>query len=249
MSNGGYPDQLLTLWQDQHFLLVTSDFQRDELARALGYKKIQPYVSKQEIVRLNQWIDDFAVVVEPTPGITLSPDGTFFFRKLFRCNMCKCKKIKLLSIWQMVIAIGAPFVILAGLSSLAFSQSKALKKKVRVTASTRLDWTFAATRRSLATPPVDLVGRNYNSREQSYQFYRPENPHTDQTELPLILYLSHKDQAEGWQHWKKVCKSNNICFAAPHNAGADQPFAKRVRIILDVLDDARRRHRIDRYWS
>jgi len=74
MSNGGYPDQLLTLWQDKHFRLVTSDFQRDELSRALGYKRIQPYVSEQDIFRLNQWLDDFAEVVEPTPGISLSND-------------------------------------------------------------------------------------------------------------------------------------------------------------------------------
>jgi len=74
MSHGGCPDQLLTLWQDEHFRLVTSDFQRDELSRALGYKRIQPYVSKQDIFRLNQWLDDFAEVVEPTPGVSLSAD-------------------------------------------------------------------------------------------------------------------------------------------------------------------------------
>jgi len=43
--------------------------------------------------------------------------------------MLKCKKTKLLSIWQMAITIGAPLVILVSLSSLTFSQSKALKQR------------------------------------------------------------------------------------------------------------------------
>jgi len=74
MSHGGYPDQLLGLWQDNYFSLVTSDFQRNELSRVLSYEKIKPYVSKQEVSRLYQHLDDFSVVVEPIHGISLSVD-------------------------------------------------------------------------------------------------------------------------------------------------------------------------------
>ena len=74
MSHGGHSDQLLGLWQDKYFNLVTSNFQRDELSRVFSYEKISPYVSEQEVFRLNQLLSDFAVVVEPTPDISFSAD-------------------------------------------------------------------------------------------------------------------------------------------------------------------------------
>lgn len=74
LSHGGYPEQLLELWQDKFYRLVTSDFQRDELARVLGYDKIKPFVTDQQIARLHQSLDDLAIVVEPKPGIAFSPD-------------------------------------------------------------------------------------------------------------------------------------------------------------------------------
>jgi putative PIN family toxin of toxin-antitoxin system len=74
ISNGGYCDRLLGLWQDKNFDLLTSDFQRDELSRVLAYEKLKPYVAEHEILRLNQWLNDFAVIVEPKLGVTASDD-------------------------------------------------------------------------------------------------------------------------------------------------------------------------------
>ena len=75
MSHGSPPEQLLNLWQDHHFQLVTSEFQRTELSRALSYEKIRPYVSERQIYRLNQSLDDFAVIVEPVSDVALSSDA------------------------------------------------------------------------------------------------------------------------------------------------------------------------------
>ncbi len=135
--------------------------------------------------------------------------------------------------------------ILFSLSSLVFSQTYTLKRKVHVSAPTRLDWTFALTRRSLVDPSDDLIGIDYDSGEQSYLLYGPDGQSADQNGLPLILYLSRKDQSEGWHYWKKFCQNNGICFVEPYNAGADQSFARRIRVILDVLDDVRRQYQID----
>jgi hypothetical protein len=74
ISNGGYCDQLLGLWQDRYFDLITSDYQRNELSRVLAYEKLKPYIAEHEIVRLSRWLDDFAVIVEPKLGVAASDD-------------------------------------------------------------------------------------------------------------------------------------------------------------------------------
>ena len=118
-------------------------------------------------------------------------------------------------------------------------------KRVEVRHPTRLDWTFAATRRNLVDPPADLIGEDYDSRHQSYEFYGPEPKSDIRQRLPLILYVSQKDHAGGWHSWEDVCRKHGFCFAGPHLAGAKQPFPRRIRTILDVLDDVRRRYVID----
>jgi len=150
-----------------------------------------------------------------------------------------CKSCRLVAIVTTTIA----FLFVATHPSRA--EELQYTKRVQVASPTRLDWTFAAARRSLANPPSDLVGSDYDSTQQSYEFYGPSSPSELNQKLPLLLYLSPKDQADGWHRWEEVCRQNGFCFAGPRNAGAKQPLAIRMRIILDVLDDVKRRHKID----
>ena len=126
-----------------------------------------------------------------------------------------------------------------------FAANGKYHKRMEVRQPTRLDWTFAATRRNFIDPPADLVGEDYDSTQQSYEFFGPDAAPDASQGLPLILYVSRKDQADGWHSWGKFCRKHGFCFAGPHLAGAKQSLPRRIRTILDVLDDVRRRHPID----
>lgn len=75
MKHGGPPEQLLNLWEDKRFELITSEFQHDELSRVLSYERVRRYVSEEQVARLNQLLADFAVMAEPTPDVSLSDDS------------------------------------------------------------------------------------------------------------------------------------------------------------------------------
>jgi hypothetical protein len=49
----------------------------------------------------------------------------------------------------------------------------------------------------------------------------------------------------GWKYFESLCRQQEIIFAGPRGADNDCPAKKRVRIVLDVLDDLRRHHHID----
>jgi dienelactone hydrolase len=49
----------------------------------------------------------------------------------------------------------------------------------------------------------------------------------------------------GWPDFESICRSQGVIFASPMNTGNERPFAMRARIVLDVLDDVRRRLAID----
>ncbi len=145
--------------------------------------------------------------------------------------------------WSLVVLVLSAWLCSSVDSGLA--DEGQYRKRVEVQASTRLDWTFAATRRSLVDPPASLVGDDYDSTHQAYEFYRPDSKSAVQQGLPLILYVSRKDQADGWHPWEDVCRQHGFCFAGPHDAGAEQALPRRIRTILDILDDVRRRVTID----
>lgn len=116
--------------------------------------------------------------------------------------------------------------------------------KVTVAAPTRLDWTFAVTNQSLANPPADLLGPGYDSTKQQYELFVPPNYQPKQA-YPLVLFISAGDGPAGWKNWEPVCKKQGVLFASPYGAGNGVPTPRRVRIILDVLDDLRRNYHID----
>jgi len=113
----------------------------------------------------------------------------------------------------------------------------------KVSAATRLDWTFALANQSLATPPADWIP-DYESTAQTYEVYVPRGLKAGKP-AGLILFISPGNRGMGFDSFRKVCDEKKLIFASPHNAGNETPPRRRVRIVLDVLDDVRRQHAID----
>ena len=114
------------------------------------------------------------------------------------------------------------------------------QSKVTVAAPTRLDWTFALASQSLPDPPADWL-KDYDSTKQQYELYVPPK-HDPKKALPMILFVSPGADPMGWKAFEAVCKDQGFLFAGPRDAGNDCPPKRRVRAVLDVLDDVRRNY-------
>jgi hypothetical protein len=114
--------------------------------------------------------------------------------------------------------------------------------RVPVSAPTRIDWTFVMGTKSLGEPPAEWL-TGYKSTVQEYEVYVP--PRRDPRKpLPVLLFISPV-KIGGWGAFEALCQQRGILYAGPSNAGNDCPMPKRVRIVLDVLDDLRRHYPID----
>jgi hypothetical protein len=113
--------------------------------------------------------------------------------------------------------------------------------EVSVRLPTRLDWEFCT--RDFDAKEARLRA-GYESARQRYQLYVPPAYQVRRT-WPLVLFLSPGDDPFGWRHWEALCERKGILFAAAYGAGNGCPVGQRVRIVLDVLDDVRRRYRVD----
>lgn len=113
---------------------------------------------------------------------------------------------------------------------------------VDVQAPTRLDYVFALANQSPAEPPADWLP-DYDSTAQKYELFLPPVPRG--RALPLVLFVSAGAKPAGWAQWQAVCRREGIAFASAFDAGNNCPQPRRVRILLDVLDDVRRRAPID----
>src|SRR5208283_2723112 len=143
----------------------------------------------------------------------------------------------------------APLFCLAlGLAPAAASAADAPKgyqAKVKVGAPTRIDWIFAVSNRSLASPQDGWLPKDYDSTRQQYELFVPPNYNPKQS-YPVILFISPGNGPAGWKEWEPVCKQQGVIFASPYEAGNNtQPPQKRYRIVLDVLDDVRRNYNTD----
>ena len=125
----------------------------------------------------------------------------------------------------------------------SFAAETGYQKEVTVSEPTRLDWTFVVSNQSVVEPPADWL-RDYDSRQQRYERFVPAPKGKSET-LPLIIFISAGDSPAGWGPLETACKQKGIAFASPYGAGNNVPMPRRVRIILDVLDDLRRQARID----
>lgn len=120
---------------------------------------------------------------------------------------------------------------------------KGYHPKVAVSAPGRLDWTFVVANRSLAEPPADWTP-GYDAAAQRYELFVPEDYDPGRGHA-LVLFIPAESGPAGWREWGPVCRKSGAFFASPFDAGNECPMRRRVRIVLDVLDDLRRAYRID----
>ena len=138
----------------------------------------------------------------------------------------------------MIFRIWAGLVCWHALASFVWAQPR----DVRVSQPTRLDWEFAA--ESFGRDAAADVPADYDSKKQKYQFYGPYESIATRP-WPLIIFLSPSNDPVGWPNFESVCEREGILFCSPYRAGNSTPSGLRVRIILDMVDDVRRKFPID----
>jgi predicted esterase len=138
----------------------------------------------------------------------------------------------------MIFRIGAALVCWHVLASGVWAQPR----DVKVAGPTRLDWEFAAA--GFGRDPAADVPADYDSKKQKYQLYVPDQFAATKA-WPLIVFLSPANGPIGWPNFESVCSREGILFCSPYKAGNATPAGLRIRIILDMVDDVRRRFPID----
>ena len=58
------------------------------------------------------------------------------------------------------------------------------------------------------------------------------------------MSVSPGDAPLGWRTWQKPCEDQALLFCDPYGAGNNVAPGQRVRLVLDMLDDVRRRYRV-----
>ena len=114
---------------------------------------------------------------------------------------------------------------------------------VAVTDETRLDWMFALANQSPAKVPKDWLN-GYDSTKQTYELFVP--PKISPRNLaPLILFVPPSNRSNIVRVWQDACTKHSVILAGVHEAGNGVDMPTRVRIVMDVLDDVRRRFNVD----
>ncbi len=126
----------------------------------------------------------------------------------------------------------------------ALAAETGYQREVTVQQATRLDWVFVLANQSVAEPPTDWLGK-YESTRQRYELFLPEKPAAPKEGRAAVIFISAGNEPAGFKSFEAACRKQGIVFASPYGAGNNTPMPQRVRIILDVLDDLRRRERID----
>ena len=138
----------------------------------------------------------------------------------------------------MIFRIWAGLVCWHALASFVWAQPR----DVRVSQPTRLDWEFAA--ESFGRDAAADVPADYDSKKQKYQFYGPYESIAT-IPWPLINFLSPSNHPLRMPNLEIVSEREGILFCSPYRAGNSTPSGLRVRIILDMVDDVRRKFPID----
>lgn len=114
---------------------------------------------------------------------------------------------------------------------------------VKISAETRLDWIFAVANQSPKQAPKGWID-GYDSTKQTYELFVPRGLDARKP-AAAILFISPGEKAMGYASWQQACQELGVILAGPHAAGNDCPMQRRVRIVMDVLDDLRRKFNID----
>ncbi len=115
------------------------------------------------------------------------------------------------------------------------------QEEVPIKQATRLDWMFAA---ACFGPDAAKLPDSYDSTRQRYQLFVPPT-YAAAKSWPLLVFISPGDDPRGWDSWRKICEDGGVIFCAPYGAGDNVAPGQRVRILLDALDDVRRRYHVD----
>ncbi|MCH8828535.1 MAG: hypothetical protein IID45_03055 [Planctomycetes bacterium] len=125
----------------------------------------------------------------------------------------------------------------------AEQEPRGYQPTVHVSSATRLDWIFALSNQSREKPPASWL-KDYESAKQTYELFVPTN-YDPKKSWPVVLFVSPGNRAMGWRCWRDVCMKRGVIFAGAHGAGNRCPTPRRVKILMDVLDDVRRRFHTD----
>jgi pimeloyl-ACP methyl ester carboxylesterase len=142
--------------------------------------------------------------------------------------------------FTLVAFLALPFA----LASSAAAPPTGYTAKVTVSGPTRMDWTFVVSNRSQADPPANLLGKDYDSTKQTYELFVPARKDAKKP-APAILFVSAGDEPGGWKSFEALCKDKGFVFIGVRGAGNNTPGPKRIRVILDCLDDVRRQIPLD----
>jgi predicted esterase len=112
-----------------------------------------------------------------------------------------------------------------------------------ITQPTRLDWVFALANQSPAEVPPGLL-KDYDSTKQRFELYVPARV-SPRKPAPLILFISPGPKGAGLAQFRSLCDRKGVLFASPHQAGNQTSGPRRIRIIMDTLDEVRRRYSVD----
>ena len=112
--------------------------------------------------------------------------------------------------------------------------------KVIVEEPTQLDWSYAHFGTSPATPPADATQDASRGGKYSYEFYGPADG--DISGAPLVIFVSPQDRPVGWDFFAETCEARGVMFAGVRDAGNGVPEVRRIRAVLEVLSDVRRRY-------
>ena len=162
-----------------------------------------------------------------------------------------------MNVRMVLVRLMAPTLVLLAFASangFAVAEETGYQKEVAVREATRLDWVFAVANQSRVDPPAEWL-EGYDSTKQRYELFVPPTAKTNlkakkgkaanSDGLPVVLFISAGDQPVGWSQLQAICQQKGIAFASPYHAGNNTPMPRRIRLVLDVLDDLRRRHTID----
>jgi len=116
-------------------------------------------------------------------------------------------------------------------------------QEVAVTAATRIDAIYPLANQSPAAAPAGWLD-DYDSTKQRYELFLPPR-YNSRRAWPVVVFISPGNQPSGWSSFREACTSQGVIFASPFEAGNNCPGPRRVRIVLDVLDDVRRRFNTD----
>jgi pimeloyl-ACP methyl ester carboxylesterase len=112
-------------------------------------------------------------------------------------------------------------------------------KAVQVTAETTIDSIYPLANQSPLNPPADWLD-GYESTQQRYELFLPPR-YDSRKSWPVVIFVSPANQPMGYASFRATCSKLGVIFASPYDAGNKCPSPRRTRIVLDVLDDVRRR--------